>query len=390
MWIKRSLVLMVFLSLILLCACQTAQVDDAMQYIILSPRENAPDPEKPAPTALSGLMERLEGTAEDWPGIISAWALTSRNESVSVSGVQGRGTAACLIGVSGNPAALPALLPRFGRNFYPEELSQGAPVMLLDEQLAIDLFRIGDPIDQMVVLDGVEFRVIGILRHRRSPGERMEYSAYVPLLALNRARYQTETLAVSARPIAGSGAASQFRTDMNAWQAGGNLHLLAKERERAFLPLRALITAIGFFAALEIFRQLKRIMAFFYRDYRFRLQSQFAAQLLPRLGGYALLGVALCGLWLIFVYGLASFALEIVYIFPEWIPAVPVEGRDIAAAFWENQAAVTGSVELRSAELLTFRFYHAILTALCTGAAFLLFGWYREWKGTQRKISAKS
>ena len=388
MWIKRAVALGLCLALAGLCVWQIFQVDTGMQYIVLAPAEPERDPEKPAATALSGLVDKLKLSAEDWGGILSDWALTSQNEEVQLTGKNGQGASARLVGVYGSLSALPRRLARFGRNFYPEELKNGDRVILLDEELAIALFRTGDPVDRVVILNDLEYRVIGILRHGRTPGEHDAYAAYVPLLSLEKEAFQTETLMVSARPVPGAGAASQFKSDMSAWRAGGSLHLLSKERERALLPLRALIAAVGFCAALCLWRRLKTLTLFLYQDYRTRLNSLFAVQLLPRLMGYLLLVLLCAGGLLLLLYGLVMFTLEPVYVFPEWIPAVPVEWSDISSTFWTNRTTVTGAVELRSPELLTLRFYHSILTALCVLAGFILCKGYGYWRGRKEKNAA--
>ena len=56
-----------------------------------------------------------------------------------------------------------------------------------------------------------------------------------------------------------------------------------------------------------------------------------------------------------------------VYVFPEWVPAILVEPKEIAATFWNNQSAANSLLSLRSRELLflnALRGYILILTAL--------------------------
>ena len=285
MWIKRGIALALCAVVIGLCCVQVLKVDTGMQYLILSPTEPAQDPEKPTPTELSKLIDKLKAAAADWSGIISCWALSSQNETVSLSGKNAQNTSARLVGVYGNQAALPGQLARFGRTFYEEELAHGDKVILLSEALAIALFRAGDPVDRIVTIGETEYRVIGILRGGRTPGDHDEYTAWVPLLALDQAQFQTTTLTVSARSLPGAGAASQFKTDMNAWHAGGDLYLLSKERQRALLPARLLAAVMGFAVMLRLMTLYRRWAASLYRDYRRRLESQFAVQLLPRLLG---------------------------------------------------------------------------------------------------------
>ena len=167
MWIKRGIALALCAVVIGLCCVQVLKVDTGMQYLILSPTEPAQDPEKPTPTELSKLIDKLKAAAADWSGIISCWALSSQNETVSLSGKNAQNTSARLVGVYGNQAALPGQLARFGRTFYEEELAHGDKVILLSEALAIALFRAGDPVDRIVTIGETEYRVIGI--HTRRP-----------------------------------------------------------------------------------------------------------------------------------------------------------------------------------------------------------------------------
>ena len=383
MWIKRGVILLVLLALTGACVYTAYQVDDGMQYIVLAPQERAPDPENPAPSART-----IYNGEEDWQGILSCWALTGSREEVSLAGRSAQTAAARLVGVYGNPNALPAMIARFGRGFYEEDLKNGENVILLTEQLAIALFRTGDPIDRIVEVGGTEYRVAGILRQQRTLGDHDEYTAYVPLLSLDKTRFQLETLTVSARPVPGSGAASQFKSDMAAWNSGGDLHLLSKERYRALLPVRALVFLAGCWLAAFAWRRYKGLAVRFYRDIRARLEHRFAVQLFPRMAGYAALLLMLGALWLLGLYALVQLVLDAVYTFPEWVPTIPVEVPDILETVWQNQTAITRAVSLRSPELMLLRFCHGALCGLCAVTGLLLSKWYGELRGAAKQKDA--
>lgn len=385
MWIKRGVILLVLLALTGACVYTAYQVDDGMQYIALAPQESAPDPEKPEPSALSGLIKKLEDNEEDWREILSCWALTGSREEVSLAGRNAQTVTARLVGVYGNVNALPPMIARFGRGFYEEDLENGENIILLTEQLAIALFRTGDPIDRIVEVDGTEYRVAGILRQKRTLGDHDEYTAYVPLLSLDKTRFQWQTLTVSARPVPGSGAASQFKNDMNAWSAGGDLHLLSKERYRALLPVRALVFLAGCWVAAFVWRRYKGLAVHFYRDIRARLEHRFAVQLFPRMTGYAALLLVFGALWLLGLYALVQLVLDAVYTFPEWVPTIPVEVPDILKTVWQNQTAITRAVSLRSPELMLLRFCHGALCGLCAVTGLLLSKWYGELRGAAKQ-----
>lgn len=379
MWINRGIALLLCAIVMGLCCVQVSQVDSALQYLVLSPSEPEQDPEKPAPTALSQRIDRLKTLAADWDGIISCWALASQNESVPLSGQNAQTTVARLVGVYGNQSALPTQLARFGRLFFEEELKNGENVILLSESLAIALFRAGDPVDRIVTIAGTAYRVIGILREGRTPGDHDEYTAYVPLLALDKAHFQTTVLTVSARPLTGTGAASQFKTDMTGWQSGGDFYQLSKEKQRALLPVRMLAVCLGFAVVIRLWGVYKRWCSALMTDYKRRLETQFAVQLFPRLLGYGLLLLLAFVAWLGALYALVQFLLQPVYVFPEWVPAIPVEISEILKTFWQNQESATRIVELRTPQLLTLRFYRSALTGLSVLAGWIFFtGWSRK------------
>lgn len=386
MWIKRGLALSLCLVLIGLCVWNILQTDTAMQYVFLSPTETPQSEEKLTPTALRQLLTRIGNSAEDWQETYTAWALTSQNEAVSLSVENGGTATATLQGVWGNTAALPTMLARFGRTFYQEELTDGEKVMLLTEDLAIALFRTGDPVGRQVQVEGESYRVIGILRQSRTVGDHDEYTAYVPLLALDAAGYQTETLTLSARPVEGAGAATRFAKDMESLYAGGETHLLSKERTAALLPLRYLAVAVGLCAVFSLTRWCGKLAMKWYRAEKLRLESSYLPALLPRMTLECLAMLGMAGALLLGLWGLVQLALEPVYTFPEWIPAVLVEWSDISETFWVNQTAANRVISLRTSQSLTLDFFRRAMTALCGLTALMLARFYGQWRGKQQAM----
>lgn len=380
MWIKRCLVLGLCLGLIALCVWNIGQTDTAMQYVFLSPTEPEQDPENPTPTALRQLLKRIDQQQEDWQQTYACWALTSQNESVQLTSGSSTATV-CLQGVWGSNAALPPMLARFGRTFYQEELTRGEKVMLITEQLAIDLFRTGDPVDRLVQVNGESYRVIGILRQARTVGDHDASMAYVPLLALDADGYQTQTMVLSARPLDGAGAASRFAKDMESLQPGGETHLLSKERTGALLPLRLLVVLAGACAAADAYRGWKALLLRWYRENKTLLEHSYLPRLLPRMGLQALLGILIGSGLLLFLYLLVQLALEPVYTFPEWVPAVPVEWSDITSTFWSNQTSANRMVSLRTPQSITLDFFGQVMTWVCALCAVLLMKYYGQWRG---------
>lgn len=384
MWIKRCLALGLCLVMIGLCAWNILQTDTAMQYVFLSPSEPEQDPEKPTPTALRQLVKQAQRSAGDWQETYAAWALTSRNESVQLTCENGGTATVALEGIWGSTAALPPMLARFGRGFYQEELQEGSRVMLITEELAIALFRTGDPVDRLVQVGEDSYRVIGILRQGRTVGDHDACTAYVPLLALDAAGYQTQTLTLSARPVEGAGAATRFARDMETFCPGGETHLLAKEQFRALLPLRLLSVGAGLGLVVMLFHRYKALALGWYQAEKARLERSYLPALLPGMAARCLAALGMGAGLLLALYALVQLALAPVYTFPEWVPAVPVEWRDIVSTFWNNQAAANRIISLRTPQSLTLDFFRQAMTLACTLCGLLLLNLYGQWRGAKK------
>jgi len=249
-----------------------------------------------------------------------------------------------------------------GRLFNPEELQYGSNGILLDEQLALALFRVTEPIGRTVTIADVEFTVIGILRHTKRIGDSVDYAAYVPLAALWNEAIQLDALQVTAKPVSGAGARATFKEDLESWCAGGTLIDLSKESMSSLLALRVLLFFIGgsvFFFLLGIWK--KRLRCFI-GDYKERLQMEYARILAPRLLLGTLLAM-LTGLALLFAaLALITYIVAPVYTFPEWVPAVLVEWDDIQSAFWQVWQGAASLRELRSPELIRIRYFGMVIS----------------------------
>ena len=134
---------------------------------------------------------------------------------------------------------------------------------------------------------------------------------------------------------------------------------------RFLTPLLAALAVIGL-------RLAWRVSAGLVHRAKGWLDRQYAARLLHR---FILVGLAIA---LMFMAGLALllFAftqlLEVVYIFPEWVPAILVEPREISKTFWENQAAASALLSLRTRELLYLQSLRGWLSPLALLMAGLL------------------
>lgn len=380
----RKLILLLLLSAALTyCVLAVNSVGNQLQYLVEAPgpeqdQTNAGSNETQQPNkSLIERGEQLKSAMEGLSGNVSAYTLTGIVDQQSFQSDIGNGAQGRLELLGENSFTLRPKYLRYGRLFFPEELEQGADVMLLDEQLALLLFNIGDPLERTVTLAGKEYRVIGIVRHQKQVGDLTDAGAYVPLASVASLELTVDALMVSAQPIAGTGASVAFKSAMDSWQSGGNMIDLGKESMGAKLWLRLLLFLSGMTLTLRAVRFLNRRVHDALRDDKERLKSSYAIRLMPRFTGQALVlgvGYLLCaGV----VALLMQYLIEPVYTFPEWIPAVLVEWEEIATAFWKCWQTPATLVELRSPEFMRLRFFGLMIqlaSAACGVTLALLYG----------------
>jgi hypothetical protein len=343
---------------------------------------------KPNQAALT-LWESLKTAAESWSGTMDTYTMSGIMEKASFKGDTEETKQARLTALNENAFKLKPQFLRFGRLFYPEELKVGANVILLDEQLALALFKISEPIGRTVTVSGIKFTVVGILRHTKTVGDSEDYGAYVPLAYLWDKEIQLQALQVTARPIPGAGARSIFATAMQNWSAGGTLIDLGKEAMGAMLPIRVLL----FFAGLAVFFRLLSIwngqFRHFFADYKQRLIRQYAIKLMPRLTIGILVLAAGYGVLTFMISWLITYLVAPVYTFTEWVPAILVEWKDIQTAFWQVWQSASRLQEFKSPELNHIRFYGMLTGWFSAGEALsITVLWVRWWARRKKDIAS--
>ncbi len=394
--LRGFLALFVCAAVLILSAFQINAVGRDLQYLIPAPQmepdnrqqdqqdqqqedqESTPAP-KPNQAALT-LWDNLKTAAGSWNGIMEAYTMNGILEKASMTGDTNETKQARLTALNENAFKLQPQYLHFGRLFYPEELKRGADVILLDEKLALALFKIAQPIGRTVTISDIKFTVVGILRHTKAVGDSEDYGAYVPLQYLWDKEIQLQALQVTARPIPGAGARSTFATAMESWKAGGTLIDLGKEAMGAMLPVRVLLFFTGaavFFRLLSIWNgQFKR----FFADYRQRLSREYAVRLMPRLTLGILALAAGYGVLVFMISWLITYLVEPVYTFTEWVPAILVEWKDIQIAFWRVWQSAARLQEFKSPELNCIRFYGMLTAWFSAGTAVALtVMWVRWW-----------
>lgn len=369
-WWQTAL-LLAFALLLCFGAYSVAQVGDHLQYVLPPPCQLEQSEETVKPNQLiADWHKRLAELSEEWNTTMQAWTLGGvvEQNSFSTEGASAQGRLD-LMGENGLLLQPEYLL--YGRLFYPEELASGAPLVLLDEQLALALFRVADAVDRHVTIGGSSYRVIGVVRHTKQVGDYMDYGAVIPLNSIIAQPMELDALLVEASPMPGMGAGVSFRTVCSTWQTGGTFIDLGKESMAATLWLRVLIFLVGMTCVLRLITWLNARVRSYTQHYHDQLQQRYAVQLLPRLLGAILLFVLGYAVSALLLVALMNYIIQPVYTFPEWIPAVLVEWQDMADAFWKVWQTSATLRELRTPELLRLR-YFTLLIQGCSAAAGVL------------------
>lgn len=313
---------------------------------------------------MDDLAEQLDGACEkttlyavaDGASVVAdldgAAAVTARLEAIDLSAY-----------------ALRPLLLKSGRLIYSDEFDTGERVIMVDEKLAVALFNYAEPLDRVVLLGSQKYRIVGIVNDGKRVGDHQEYTMYVPYRSMERGALPFSALCIETSPVPGAGGWAAFVNATASLSAQGTCLSLTKETMHAELPLRVLACLFGSFLILFGLRALNAHSKRLYRAYRLRLRESYALPLLPWATarglllalGYAACALAFARLFIVFV--------EPVYTFPEWIPKVLVEPKDISAAFWDVWQKQAVLFELRSPELIRARFFGEVMGWACGGLA---------------------
>ncbi|MGJ4850041.1 ABC transporter permease [Bacillota bacterium Meth-B3] len=351
--------------------------------------EGRPTGDDPAPMrsdALKRLAEDANERLTELSANLTAFTICAERAGVALSS-DDEGSASARLVAAGERYF--DVYPKYllsGRLPDPDELKYGDPVVVLDVDLAIKLFSISEPIDRVVTIDAHAYRVAGVVRHQRSPGEHDPYSAYIPLASAAKRGIALDSCVVGALPIPRSGAGSAFSAAMNEAAPGGDCYDLSKEALRARALPRLVLIALALWLVMLGFRAVSRFALNRLRGFGARLRREYLRDMLggalltvlTALAGYALL-LGAC-------WALAAYAAELLYTFPEWVPAVLVEWADIRTTFWSLVARASKPVQRVTIELKRIQFYAILMrwgmvAALAGGLMGTL---SRLWKADER------
>lgn len=338
---------------------------DTLEYVALSPAvtesEKTVDGQviKVRSNAeLKALAKELDKSAEnDWTGVIESYTLSASRPSVSLSTDMGGGATTALTAAGSDYFVLYPKYLIAGRLIYPEELTNGSKVILLNEKLALALFQMTAPIGRTVVLGDSNYKVVGVLRESKGVGDLSVNMAYVPLASIYEMDFTLSTITLTASPYPAQGALSNFSSTASSWKSGGDVYSIGKEKMRSLLSLRYLLCAAWLFFTLWALKLVNALLLNWLDKYKGRLLHQYAMRLAPATAGGCAALILLYALCAVSFVMMVQFALEPVYTFPEWIPTVLVEPDDIVAAFWNVRDLSANAIELRTPEIIRLRFF---------------------------------
>ena len=345
-------------------------VPDTFQHVWPAPAPvSAAEGEKPQNSWLRQTRYAAEGLSTPLDGACEGGALYAVAQPAAVGVEDGKSVSARLVGVEKSYFQLhePVLLN--GRQLYPDECTYGERVAMVDEQLAVALFQYAEPLGEKLVLDGQAYRIVGVIKAGKQVGDGVDYALYVPLRALEKSGVTLTAMVYEARPVKGAGGWPVFQAEAAKLGEGTTVSLV-KEKMNAAMPLRLLVCLCLGAAALYGVKGMNWAFAARWRE---RIQEQYATRLLGwalwrcllLLVGYAACAAALAGVFVKLV--------EPVYTFPEWVPAVLVEPKDIQTAFWNVWQTPATVAEYRMPQLIRLRFLRELL-GWCAGLAGLLLG----------------
>ena len=260
--------------------------------------------------------------------------------------------------------------PRFlkaGRRISELELQHGTAVVMLDEGLVVKLFGSTLPESASIMINDVEFRVVGAVRHGgsvfggRGVGDVVPYDVYIPLKAAVTNNIPIETLTLSALPRGGAGWSNTFLAGAKQWMEDGYLIDLSKEVMRCTILPRLLLLVVGIYALLGLFRRMTDTVMGWFAGYRQALKRHYFKELIPRLAGIVAATLACYGALVGLAWLLLTFSVQPVYTFTEWVPENFVEWSSIAKVFWNLVSASASLVRVSTREMRIVEFWGALL-----------------------------
>lgn len=371
------------------CIYTIEQVPGFLQYTVQADVETVATAQGGAENPPTQLKQRLKSFEALLPALgdaVEACTLTGTAPQVGVADGDGEGSTqegAGLIAVGPNHFVVHPALPLVGRLLHEDEMEAGERVALIDEQLAIALFKMTDVVDRDIFLQGQAYRVVGVLRHQKYVEDQADRFVYVPMATVAKdASLPLQMLRVSAVPVENGGAMDVFGNEVQALKPGGTLYDLRRERIGATIWARFLACGVGFALLGMLITKFVQSIVNLQQQMKRKLENQYASRLLPYLIGHVLVRLIALAALAAIAAGMMTLLLKPIEVYPQYVPDILVEPESILKTFWELRRAESALIVLRTPQvnrLIYFGGMCNIATILTLAGGCLLF-----WKRSRR------
>ncbi len=330
--------------LMVLGAAMLLTTPDVLQYAMSVPTGAQAD-------ALEALAREAQEQMDSLADSLGAYAVAARAQGQALSADGGRSVTATVYAVGeGYFDAVHETLER-GRLISAGDIQRAEHAVVLDSRAALTLLSGEEPVGQKVTLNGIRYEVAGVIRGGRRVGETDEFIAYVPVTAASADALPAQSLVCVARPLSAVGSAILMEDTLSAWRGGGSFYSLGKMKLGAVMPLR---WALLFAGAAVLLALLRRMNAFAWgRVCRVdeALKTRYARDMLLPIAGSAAMCLLGYGMLAAALWALASFSIQPLLMFTEWIPEVIVELSSLESRFWALAGAGAPAVRIVTREV---------------------------------------
>lgn len=330
--------------LMVLGAAMLLTTPDVLQYAMSVPTDAQAG-------ALEALAREAQEQMDSLADSLGAYAVAARAQGQALSADGGRSVTATVYAVGeGYFDAVHETLER-GRLISAGDIERAEHAVVLDSRAALTLLSGEEPVGQKVTLNGIRYEVAGVIRGGRRVGETDEFIAYVPVTAASADALPAQSLVCVARPLSAVGSAILMEDTLSAWRVGGSFYSLGKMKLGAVMPLR---WALLFAGAAVLLALLRRMNAFAWSHVcrvDEALKTRYARDMLLPIAGSAAMCLLGYGMLAAALWALASFSIQPLLVFTEWIPEVIVELSSLESRFWALAGAGAPAVRIVTREV---------------------------------------
>lgn len=336
---RRGVLLAALGAMLMICGAFVLHgAGDGLQYILPAPAATKEGGE--LTELYKAGQEQLEAMADS----LKAAAIGARAQGMNVSSGESRSVETTLYAVGAGYFDVVHETLTGGRLISETDVKRADRVIVIDESAALTLFVGDDPLGKEVTLEGVKYEVAGVIRGGRRLGETDEHVSYIPITTAGDQALGMQTVELLARGSDSIASAILMEDTLSAWKPGGSFYSLGKLAMGAAMPLRWLALIVGGMILLSLLARLNAHTwgrCCYYAD---QLKTRYARDMFPAMAGNALLCMLGYASLLGAAFALASFAIQPLYVFTEWVPEVVVELSSLTSRFWslnhQNAAAV--------------------------------------------------